>query len=490
MGSSAAQSGSLTAAPLSTSQHATDIAQPLRATVVQKFGGTSVADAAKLRQSATHALSARAAGRRVVMVVSAMGHTTDELLDLAGTLDGVHGQMLAEDASARAADKRELDQLLATGEQVACSMMAMTLRRMGQPAMSLTGAQAGIRTDHVHGRASIKLVAADRLEAMLDTGTVPVVCGFQGVTDEGDVTTLGRGGSDTTAVALAARLEAECEIYKDVDGVFTADPRIVPEARLRPVVLYEEMLEAASLGSQVIHPRAVELARKFNVPVRVLHSQHDGGQDKAGRATRGTVVLSEERFMEARVVSSVVLKPGVGRVSLRGLVNVAGVQARVFGPIAAAHIPVDDIIQEDDGPGTINLTFTLDKNDLPEVQGLLQSVAREVGAQSLRADGGLCTVSAVGAGMRTSSGVAAMMFKALADEKIVVENITTSEIRISAVVREGDGPRAVRCVHRAFGLHSPEAEAQATALLSGRLAERTTEIKPTASMGMPAGEEA
>lgn len=428
-------------------------------TVVQKFGGTSVADAEKLKVSAQHALAARAAGKRVVLVVSAMGHSTDHLLELAETLPPVVG---GDESNL---DKRELDQLLATGEMVACSMMAMTLRGLGAPAASLTGQQAGIRTDHVHGRASIKMVDAVRVETLLDAGVIPVVCGFQGVTDEGDVTTLGRGGSDTTAVALAARLKGDCEIYKDVDGVFTADPRIVPDARLRPVVLYEEMLEAASLGSQVIHPRAVELARKFDVPVRVLHSQ------RVGEEQAGTVVLSEESVMEARVVSSVVLKPGVGRISLRGLPNVAGVQAKVFGPIAAAHIPVDDIIQEDDGPGTINLTFTLDKKDVPEVSTLLQSVAKDVGAQSLRSDGGLCTVSAVGAGMRTSSGVAAMMFKALADEAVLVENITTSEIRISAVVREADGPRAVRCIHRIFGLHAPEAEAQAAALLSGRLGE-------------------
>lgn len=422
-------------------------------TVVQKFGGTSVGDAEKLRQSAGHAVRARGAGRRVILVVSAMGDSTDDLLGLADTL-GDLGH-----------DKREMDQLLATGEQVSCAMMAMTLRGLGVPAVSLTGLQAGIKTDHVHGRASIREVGGDRVEQLLGQGVVPVVCGFQGVTEEGDVTTLGRGGSDTTAVALAARFKGECEIYKDVDGVFTADPRLVPEARLRPVVFYEEMLEAASLGSQVIHPRAVELARKFDVPVRVLHSQ------RAGDGQRGTVVLSEEGSMEARVVSSVVLKSGVGRISLRGVQNAAGVQAKVFSPIAAAHIPVDDIIQEDDGPGTINLTFTLDKKDLPEVNAILQGVAPLVGAQSLRADGGFSTVSAVGAGMRSSSGVAAMMFAALAQEKILVENITTSEIRISVVVREGDGQRAVRCVHRAFGLHSSEGEAQAAALLRGELGE-------------------
>lgn len=428
--------------------------RPVPAVVVQKFGGTSVADAEKLRASARHAVAARERGLGVVLVVSAMGDGTDDLLALAQSL------------GPQATDKRELDQLLATGEQVAVSMMAMTLRSAGVAAVSLTGAQAGIRTDSVHGRASIRQVEGSRIESLLAQGIVPVVAGFQGVTDGGDVTTLGRGGSDTTAVALAARFGAECEIYKDVDGVFTADPRIVPEARLRPAVLYDEMLEAASLGSQVIHPRAVELAKKFGVPVRVLHSQ------RADQQQRGTVMLSEDASMESRVVSSVVLKRGVGRVSIRGLKNAPGVQAAVFTPIAQAHVPVDDIIQEDDGPGTIGLTFTLDKSDLPEVNAVLQQIAPTLGAQALRIDGGLCTVSAVGAGMRTSSGVAAVMFQALAAEGITVENITTSEIRISCVVAEKEGERAVRCVHRAFGLHSVAAEeAQARLLVEA-------EVKP------------
>lgn len=422
-------------------------ASPPAALVVQKFGGTSVADAEKLRASARHACEARELGQGVMLVVSAMGEGTDDLLALAATL------------GPDAADKRELDQMLATGEQVAISMMAMTLRSMGVPAASVTGAQAGIRTDGVHGRASILTIEGTKIEGLLAQGVVPVVAGFQGVTDGGDITTLGRGGSDTTAVALAARFGADCEIYKDVDGVFTADPRLVPDARLRDKVFYDEMLEAASLGSQVIHPRAVELAKKFGVPVRVLHSQRAGGDQ------RGTVVVPEDGLMESRVVSSVVLKRGVGRVSIRGLKNAPGVQAAVFTPLAQAHIPVDDIIQEDDGPGTIGLTFTLDKADLADANAALQKIAPTLGAQALRIDSGLCTVSAVGAGMRTSSGVAAVMFQALAGEGIMVENITTSEIRISCVVNERDGERAVRSVHRAFGLHSGAAEAEAAKLL-------------------------
>jgi len=441
-----------TTIPLSSAPEGTPAPAAL---VVQKFGGSSVADAEKLRASARHTLEARARGRAAMVVVSAMGDGTDDLLALAQTL------------GSGAADKREMDQMLATGEQVAISMMAMTLRSMGVPAVSITGGQAGIRTDSVHGRASIKHIEGTRLEALLAQGVVPVVAGFQGVNDSGDTTTLGRGGSDTTAVALAARFGGECEIYKDVDGIFTADPRIVPEARIRDAVYYDEMLEAASLGSQVIHPRAVELAKKFGVPVRVLHSQ------RAGNNQRGTVVVSEDLSMESRVVSSVVLKRGVGRVSIRGLKNVPGVQSAVFTPIAQAHIPVDDIIQEDDGPGTIGLTFTLDKADLPEVNAVLQSIAPALGAQALRIDGGLCTVSAVGAGMRTSSGVAAVMFQALAAEEITVENITTSEIRISCVVNEKFGERAVRCIHRAFGLQSGAAEAAQAKLLF------EAEVKPT-----------
>jgi aspartate kinase len=435
---------------------ASDPGSGAAAVVVQKFGGSSVADAAKMRACAERVIEAQRAGRRVVCVVSAMGDSTDDLIDLAAT---------AQDLP----DRRELDQLLATGEQVSVAMFAMVLQSMGVAAVSLTGAQCGIRTDKAFGRASILGVDPARLQSEIAAGRVPVVAGFQGVTETGEITTLGRGGSDTTAVALGAAIksagfEVSTDIYKDVDGVFTADPRMVPDARHRAVVTYDEMLEAATLGSQVIHPRAVELAKKYGVPLRVLHSHRPG---------KGTIVLPEAPDMESRVVSSVVLKKNVGRVSLRGLSNRAGVQAAVFGPIAAKGISIDDIIQEDDGPGTINLTFTLERKDLAELTPIIHAAAAELGAsghgaQAVRIDTGLSTVSVVGAGMRTSPGVASALFDALAAEGIKIENITTSEIRISCILAEGDAERAVKAAHYAFGLHDESLEREVAVKVGSR----------------------
>jgi len=437
-----------------------------RAVVVQKFGGSSVADAGKMKLCAQRVVEERRAGRAVVVVVSAMGDATDDLIDLAKT-------------AAEIPDRRELDQLLATGEQVSVAMFALVLQGMGLEAVSLTGAQAGIRTDAAFGRAMITRVDSSRIREELRAGRVPVVCGFQGVTEHGETTTLGRGGSDTTAVALAGALieagdAAACDIYKDVEGVYTADPRLVPDARRREVVTYDEMLEAAALGSQVIHPRAVELAKKYGVPLRVLHSHRPGG----GGAETGTRVLGEDPEMESRIVSSVVLKRNVGRVSLRALSNRPGIQAAVFGPIAGAGISVDDIIQEDDGPGTINLTFTIDRKDLAEITPIVHKAAADLaGAQArapeaVRFDVGLSTVSVVGAGMRTSAGVASMLFEALAAEGVLIENITTSEIRISCVVSEAVGERALRAAHEAFGLGSAEREAALAAGVGVTMAAR------------------
>ncbi len=419
--------------------------------VIQKFGGSSVADAEKFRRCAQRVTEAIAQGDQPVVVVSAMGDSTDDLIQLAESV-------------AEGPDKRELDQLLATGEQVSIAMMAMTLKASGIPAVSLTGQQAAITTDDVHGRATILAIDGSRLQELINRGNVPVVAGFQGVTRTGDITTLGRGGSDTTAVALAATLGGRCEIFKDVDGVYTADPRLVPSAQRLPTVTYEEMLEAAALGSQVIHPRAVELAKKYDVKVRVLHS-HLPGFGPSNEPV-GTWVVSESQHMEARVVSGVVVKKDVARVSLRGVTNRTGIQSEIFSPLALAHLPVDDIIQEDDGPSTINVTFTMDKRDIRDASPIIHRVAQEINAQAVRIDTGLVTVSAVGAGMRTSSGVAARLFEAMASAGIKVENVTTSEIRISCIVTEADGQRAAAAIHSAFGLDIPMPQ------------DRVTESKP------------
>lgn len=438
--------------------------------VVQKFGGTSVMDAACMARSARHAIAATRRGLRVVLVVSAMGHHTDELLELAGTV--------SHDATDMAC-RRELDQLLATGEQAAVAMMALVLRSMGAKAVSLTGGQAGIRTDSVHGRSAITGVDPGRLVQLLEQEIIPVVAGFQGICPAGDVTTLGRGGSDITAVALAAALGGTCEIYKDVDGVFTADPRLVPEARLRAVITYEEMIEAAVGGSQVIHPRAVELARSRSVPLRVLHSQAEPGQTGTIVSHQAAIDMAGEASQESTpLVSSVVLKKRVGRISLRGLPARLGVQSAIFSPLAARHLLVDDIIQEEGGDGRVWLTFTLDDGDLPEAT---QIVAEAVDAMenhqasmpiSVESSGGLCTVSAVGIGMRTASGVAAMVFEALAAAGIAVQNISTSDIRISCVMEASQGPTAVGVLHCAFGLQSMGTELRAPA------AGSQTEMKP------------
>lgn len=424
--------------------------------VIQKFGGSSVADAEKFRACAGRVTEALRHGQQPIVVVSAMGDSTDDLIGLAETVIDMP-------------DKRELDQLLATGEQVSIAMMAMTLKSLGIPAISLTGQQACINTDDVYGRATILSIDGAKLRQLLADGKVPVVAGFQGVTRAGDITTLGRGGSDTTAVALAATLGGRCEIFKDVDGVYTADPRIVSGARRLETVTYEEMLEAAALGSQVIHPRAVELAKKYGVRVRVLHSHRPGyppafetdPTTSPAAGLPGTWVVSEDEQMEARVVSGVVLKKNVARVSLRGVQNRTGVQSEIFSPLAAAHLPVDDIIQEDDGPGTLNVTFTMEKKEVKEASGIIHQIAHGIGAQAVRIDTGLVTVSAVGAGMRTSSGVAARLFEALAAAGINVENVTTSEIRISCVIAEADGQRAVQAIHDAFDLGTDQPKGNA-----------------------------
>jgi aspartate kinase len=420
--------------------------------IVQKFGGSSVANAEKMRKCAARAEAAVKRGDRVAIVVSAMGDTTDDLLALAATVTDKP-------------DKREMDQLLATGEQVSIAMMSMCLKSMGLEAVSLTGQQCGMHTDELHTRARIQSVDKSRLLAELAQGKIPVVAGFQGVSPSGDTTTLGRGGSDTTAVALAAAVGAdECEIYTDVDGVFTTDPRIEPKARPLARISYDEMMEAASQGARVMHLRSVELGKKAGVPIRVLHSQRPLDYPGRGTLICNASTSTGDQMEDRQAVSIVALKNDLGRVTLEDLPNRPGIQRDVFEKIAAAGISVDDIIQheiETGAPGArepgkpgerCNLVFTLDKADLPDIKTIIDGVIASLGQGRTKVDLGLVKVSAIGVGMQSQPGVAATMFRALADAGITIANITTSEIKISCILPEADGAKAVRVVHDAFGL--------------------------------------
>ena len=407
------------------------------ALIVQKFGGSSVADADRIRRCAQRAYDARRAGNDVVVVVSAMGKTTDKLIELAHEITPGPA-------------KREMDQLMAAGEQVSIALTAIALETLGQEAVSLTGAQAGILTEAAHTKARIRTISPEPIRKHLASGKVVVVAGFQGVTPDGQVTTLGRGGSDTTAVALAAALKAdECEIYTDVDGVYTADPRIVPNARKIDRISYEAILELASLGAKVMASRSILFGMKYGVPIHVRHSM---------LPDPGTWIVNETDEMEQDEVTGVALKTNLGRITLTGLPGGPGVQARIFATVGAAGIIVDDIIQSEVAPDHTNVSFTVDHADLVDIRPVLDRIVRELGRGEVRVDVGLCKVSAVGVGMRSHTGVAARMFKALAEAKgaggrgIAIQNITTSEIKISCILAKEDGEAAMRAVHEAFGL--------------------------------------
>lgn len=404
------------------------------ALLVQKFGGSSVADADRILRCAQRVGDTCRDGHRVVVVVSAMGQTTDDLLQLASQL-------------AHRPPRRELDQLLAAGEQVSIALMAMALQSLGYDAISLTGAQGGVLTDSAYTRARIRSIDASRVMEHLDRGRVVVVAGFQGVDRLGHTTTLGRGGSDTTAVALAAALHADdCEIFTDVPGVFTADPRIVPDARLIERISYEEMLELAWTGARVMAPRSVGLAMVYSVPVHVRH---------AISPRPGTRIGPEEPDMEHDAVTGVALKSDLGRVTLAGLPRGGDVQGAVFRALAEANLLVDDIIQNQLEPDTVTISFTVDQADVPDARDAMQSVLQELGRGSVAVDLGLAKISAIGTGMRTHTGVAATMFSALARAPggpIRIQNITTSEVKISCIIDNNDGLRACQAVHDAFGL--------------------------------------
>jgi len=402
------------------------------ALIVQKYGGTSVADAERIQNVARRVAARRAQGDDLVVVVSAMGDTTDHLIELAH-------QMTPEP------EARELDLLLSTGEIVSCTLLSMALKALGCPAVALTGAQAGIGTDKRYGRARSLRVGPARIRAPLKEGRDPVVAGFRGITEEMAIPALGRGGSAATAVALAAALgAARCEIYTDVEGIYTADPRIEPAARKLPVISYEEMLELASYGARVMHSRAVELGWAYKVPIYVASSFSDAP---------GTLICEGGEEMEQRnKVMGIAHDVDVGRITLRGVPDRPGIATALVGPLAEACISVDTIVQNASVERLTDLTFTVAKTDLSRALELVRPVAQEIGAREVLADDHLAKVSIVGAGMQSAPGYAARMFRALYEAGINIELITTSEIRITCLVDAARVGDAVRALHKAFEL--------------------------------------
>lgn len=401
--------------------------------IVQKFGGTSVADAERIHRAARRAIRAKLSAHRVVLVVSAMGHSTDKLIALA--------REVCSDPP-----KREMDMLLTTGEQVSIALMAMAIDAAGHEAISLTAGQLGLLTDSAHTRARIQRISRERIDKELEAGKIVIVAGFQGIDVSGEITTLGRGASDTTAAALASILGAQvCEIYTDVDGVYTADPRIVPQARKIDAISYDVMLEMAAAGAGVMHSRAIEFGKKFDVPIHVRSSLTDA---------KGTMIMNETSSMEAVAVQGVTLREDLAVITLQGVPNTPGVAARIFAEVAANHIMVDDIVQSIyDGGSLANLSFSTNAAEAREAKGVCDKIAAKIGITGVNVDEGVSKVSAVGVGMRTHTGIAATMFQALADDEINIENIATSEIVISCIVRREDGQRALRALHDAFKLH-------------------------------------
>lgn len=402
-------------------------------TIVQKYGGTSVGSPERIKAVAERVARAVKSGDRVAVVVSAMAGETDRLLAAAKAF-----------ASGGEPNPGHVDFLVATGEQQSVALLALALEARGVAAASFTGAQAGFRTDANHGRARILAIEAERVEAALSAGRVAVVAGFQGATEEGGITTIGRGGSDTSAVALAAALKADlCEIYTDVEGVATADPRICASARILPKISYEEMMELADAGAKVMHARAVEVAAKFRVPLVIRSSFSDA---------KGTWVVPEEDAMEGTVVSGITCTTGEAKVAIRRVPDRIGVTAKIFAPIAKAGINVDLIVQNVAADGFTDLTFTVPKEDLRRAMMLTETAAREVEAGRVEAAGDIAKISAVGLGMRSHAGVAYRMFDALAKEGIGIQMIGTSEIKVSIVIDIKYAELAVRVLHETFGL--------------------------------------
>jgi len=405
------------------------------ALIVQKYGGTSVGNPERIQAVAERVKRFRGQGHDVVVVVSAMSGVTDSLIKLAKSM---HGDPPA----------RELDVLLATGEQQTIALLAMSLDKIGCPALSYTGYQVHIRTDSAFGKARIMQIDEKRIHEDLKKGLVVVVAGFQGVDEDGNITTLGRGGSDTTAVALAAALKAdECQIYTDVDGVYTTDPRIVPQARRLDRITFEEMLEMASLGSKVLQIRSVEFAGKYRVPLRVLSSFEEGP---------GTLITYEENEMEAPLISGIAFNRDEAKLTIRGVPDKPGIAAHILGEIGKVNINVDMIVQNVGADGTTDFTFTVHRGDYKKSMDILKRVSQELKAREVTGDDKIVKISVVGVGMRSHAGIAGQMFKTLADEGINIQMISTSEIKISVVVEEKYLELGVRALHSAFGLEKPK----------------------------------
>ena len=399
--------------------------------LVMKFGGTSVADADRIHRAAGRAIQAKMAGNHVVMVVSAMGKSTDQLIALAGEITDNP-------------PRRELDMLLTTGEQVSISLMAMAINAAGHEAISLTGGQVGLITDAVHTKARIQKIEAARIQRELDSGRIVIVAGFQGIDLSGEITTLGRGASDTTAAALAAVLNAKrCEIYTDVDGVYTADPRVVPDARKIDRISYDEMLELASLGAGVMHSRAIEFGKKYSVEIHVRSSFTN---------TKGTIITHEVEQMEEIVVSGATVKKDLAQFVLIGLPNEPGMAAKVFAHVAQHNVVVDDIIQTVDNNGMASTSFTVDHSDLAECKLVIEEIRKEFNLNDIVCTNPVAKVSVVGVGMRSHTGVAQKMFGALAEARVNINAITTSEIKISCIIDPKQAEDALRAVHQAFEL--------------------------------------
>jgi aspartate kinase len=407
------------------------------ALIVQKYGGTSVGTTDRIEAVAERVKRWYDEGHDLVVVLSAMSGETNRLIGLAKAISPEP-------------EPRELDMMVSTGEQVTIALLAMALMKRGVPARSYTGAQVAIKTDSSFNKARIEAIDDARMRADLDARRVVIVAGFQGVDPEGNITTLGRGGSDTTGVALAAALKAdECQIYTDVDGVYTTDPRVVPQARRLETITFEEMLEMASLGSKVLQIRSVEFAGKYHVPLRVLSSFGEGG---------GTLItVDAEDDMEKPVISGIAFNRDEAKLTVRGVPDTPGIASRILSPVGDANSEIDMIVQNVSADGTTDFTFTVARGDMKKAVAVLDSVANDIGARELIADDKICKVSLVGVGMRSHAGVASKMFATLAKENINIQMISTSEIKISVVVEEKYLELAVRALHTAFDLDAPAA---------------------------------